>query len=789
SDRSFHGTLPRCGVLLVAMINTSPSNRLSHITEPRVNNHFCFIATIMALPFLPGQVFDRKLGQAKFHKTHQFDYRNDVSSYVGEAKCGIGGDPLPGQKLSPKHSFFPKGVGPEAPAWVAFDRQVLCFDAYFQEAVHEKREEQYRIRRCKIYFYLEDDSIQVIEPKVENSGIPQGTLLRRHRIPLPPPNDEQFYTVEHFNIGKEISFYSKVFKITGSDEFTHKFLRKLGVRVNHKSDIPDDPYTDHRKKIVESMQPLRPYEKEDTLKQFLQYDRRVLRFFCLWNDTDSMFGDARQMTLHYFLADDTVEIREVIPPNSGRDAVPMFLRRQKLPKEPMSLCQPGEITGRTVLNVFGPMGHGGRWILDSLKTGAVYTDHYLDSDLTIGSILNIWGRRFQICGCDDFTKEFYRSKYGLDTFDSIDTKAAPAGFPPREIPPFNGFGSEEDSLCSCLSLIPKPPRRDFIKFMEKDSGELGNLGKGLESNVLRFMGRLSTTRPIDMDRRFIISYFLSDDTLLVFEPPQRNSGILGGKFLERRRIKKEYQNSYYTAQDLFIGAHVQFYQHEFVLIDADEYAVYYMEKHSDEFSQANMRYILPKLKIIADNHYEALKSVFSENDVKNSGQLTFHAFWTVLMRFGSNLSEHELLTICRHYSEPKASEGDLTMVIASVQEQLRKENFEDFSAMKEACQYEDIQSTGHLPAKDVHNLCMRFKVPAKQELLDAVLSGTGRNEQGLVNYNQFLQLINWRDSPVSLQKFVPVQAPEAKPSERVGPKERIILINYKNLLQELLHTE
>ena len=42
---------------------------------------------------------------------------------------------------------YPKGVGPEAPAWVAFDRQVLCFDAYFQEAVHEKREEQYRIRK------------------------------------------------------------------------------------------------------------------------------------------------------------------------------------------------------------------------------------------------------------------------------------------------------------------------------------------------------------------------------------------------------------------------------------------------------------------------------------------------------------------------------------------------------------------------------------------------------------------------------------------------------------------
>ncbi|XP_001624761.2 EF-hand domain-containing family member C2 [Nematostella vectensis] len=736
----------------------------------------------MALPFLPGQVFDRKLGKTKFHKTHQFDYRNDVSSYVGEAKCGIGGDPLPGQKLKPRHSHYPKGVGAEAPAWVAFDRQVLCFDAYFQEAVHEKREEQYRIRKCKIYFHLEDDSIQVNEPKVDNSGIPQGTLIRRHRIPLPPPNDDQFYTVEHFNIGKEIALYSRIFKVTGCDDFTHNFLRKLGVRVNRPSEIPKDPYTDHRKQMVESMQPLRPYEKEDTLKQFLQHDRRVLRFYCLWDDTDNMFGDAREMILHYFLADDTVEIREVIPPNSGRDAAPMFLRRQRLPKEPTSLRQPGEITGRTVLNVFGPMGHGGRWILDSLKTGAVYTDYYHDSDLTIGSVLNIWGRKFQVCDCDDFTKAYYKSKYGIDSFEPIKYRAPPAMFPPREVPPYNGFGSEEDSLCSCLSLIPKPPKRDFIKFMEKDR-------HGLESNVLRFVGCLNTTRPIDMDRRFIISYFLSDDTILVFEPPQRNSGILGGKFLERGSIKKPNAMSSYVAQDLFIGATVQFFKHEFILIDADEYAVEYMEKHSNEFPQANVNYILPKLKNIADEKYEELKAIFAENDADNSGKVSFSAFWTVLHRFGQFLSEHEMLTVSRYFADAKAVDDDLQMVIAAVQEQLRKANFEDFIAMKEACQYEDMHGTGFLEAKDIHNLCRRFNIPAKSELLDEILARAERNAEGLVNYEQFLRLLNWRDSPVSVQKFVPVQAPEARPSERVGPKDRVKLINYKSLLQHLLQTE
>ena len=95
---------------------------------------------------------------------------------VGEEKPGIGGDPRLGQKQRVNNSFIPRGSGPAVPAWVAFDKQVLAFDAYFQEAVHEKREEQYRVRPCKIYFYLEDDSIQVVEPRSKNAGVPQGNF-------------------------------------------------------------------------------------------------------------------------------------------------------------------------------------------------------------------------------------------------------------------------------------------------------------------------------------------------------------------------------------------------------------------------------------------------------------------------------------------------------------------------------------------------------------------------------------------------------------------------------------
>lgn len=87
----------------------------------------------------------------------------------------------------------------------------------------------------------------------------------------------------------------------------------------------------------------------------------------------------------------------------------------------------------------------------------------------------------------------------------------------RPAPPYNGFGGEEDSLNSSQGLLPRPPKRDFVKFMGKDR-------LGLDGNVLRFLARLDSVKPGDAERRFVISYFLADDTVVVFEPTVRNSG-------------------------------------------------------------------------------------------------------------------------------------------------------------------------------------------------------------------------------------------------------------------------
>lgn len=48
-----------------------------------------------------------------------------------------------------------------------------------------------------------------------------------------------------------------------------------------------------------------------------------------------------------------------------------------------------------------------------LQTGSVHEEFYKDCDLTVGGEVNVWGRRVVITDCDDFTKDYYRSKYGI----------------------------------------------------------------------------------------------------------------------------------------------------------------------------------------------------------------------------------------------------------------------------------------------------------------------------------------------------------------------------------------
>ncbi|CAF0855388.1 unnamed protein product [Brachionus calyciflorus] len=745
----------------------------------------------MSLPFLPGNSFDRKIGQNKFHLSHHFDKYNGVNLMVGEKKPGVGGEPLRGQDLRNLNSVYPRGEGSDKPAWVAFDKQVLCFDAYFQESVVERPGEQFRIRYVRIYFYLEDDTIHVVEPRTKNAGYNQGTIINRHRIPRPPPYDDTFYTVEDFNVQKEVVFYGKRFKITSCDQFTQNFLTKIGVRVADPIEPPKDPYKGIREVNDGAQNPLRPYERIDTLKQYLDHDRQVLRFTCIWDDRDTKFGELRRFRLHYYLADDTVEILEILAPNSGRDSSSTFLSRQKLPMEIIHMGKPGDKPTRTVLNVIGNFFDGGRYILDNLKTGAINVNYYKDSDLMIGRVINVFGRKVLLTDCDEFTKEFYRNKYGIDSFSPVQYDS---GNNMRRVermnPPYNGFGSEEDSLASCQKMVPEPPKKDFIKWMAYDRN-------GLESNTLRFLARIHTKDPIQADRRFIVSYFLSDDSIMVHEPPVRNSGINGGRFLERGRVKKPGQPmystklpEYYNYKDMFVGAVLQLNNFFFILYDADEYCYEFMEKNSNMFQYSNLNNVLRKFRSLNQTELIGnLESNFRKNDNFNSGVIGFTAFFSALKNvLGDQLNEQEIITLARSYGLETKKEYDSQSIAAVAQEHLRKNNFDLFARFRDALQSADSFNPNEqsLSVNDARSVIKGFKMPIPDYLLDMLLQNT-RLESGNICLRNLLTTLNWRENPVAAPKetFQNIRPDDSKIFETSTLERQQLRVNYSALISEL----
>ena len=108
--------------------------------------------------------------------------------------------------------------------------------------------------------------------------------------------------------------------------------------------------------------------------------------------------------------------------------------------------------------------------------------------------------------------------------------------------------------------------------------------------------QLTNPRPGHGDRRFVVSYFLEDDTVGIFEEKIRNLGFWQGKFLDRSKpLDKEYR-PLFTPASFYVGATVSVYGHSFNLMKADEYTLRYMEGRPEEYPCANIKLILGRIR-------------------------------------------------------------------------------------------------------------------------------------------------------------------------------------------------
>ncbi|KAL0036647.1 hypothetical protein WJX79_003886 [Trebouxia sp. C0005] len=516
------------------------------------------------------------------------------------------------------------------PDWVVNNNKVLRWYGYFKEAVTESAVENYRVRKVVIFFYLEDNSCQVVEPKEDNSGLPQGVLIRRHRI---EKSDGSFFAPGDFVVGDNVSFYGRTFHIVDADVFTRQTLADAGLEYGPAEAYPDDPFTTKRLSMQRHtsggsngtgspMSPgstgttLRKDDGKKKLQQFMHNARKVLRFYCVWDDRQALYGDRRPYRLHYFLEDDTVEILELHENNDGRDPFPVFLRRGPLPKD-FHVTRTGKKLVRE--QCYGPQ------------------------DLALGAFIHVYGRDFFIHDADDFTKQWYSENVGAtDAMEPIPVGEGIRPIPVPALPPYNGFGSFEDSEQSCKNLVPKPPKKDFYKLMNKDK------------IVLRFSTRFVETpthqlSSSDRERKFVLSYFLADDTLSIFEPPQRNTGITGGKYLERSKVLKN-STEMYSEKDLYVGKVLSVHQRTFELLEADEFTYQYMENNRHVYLMADWEAALKAIQAQLQGE-EAVRSAFINVDQAGIGSLTEHQFEAALRQAGVELTRHQIISLHRRLAK------------------------------------------------------------------------------------------------------------------------------------------
>lgn len=178
------------------------------------------------------------------------------------------------------------------------------------------------------------------------------------------------------------------------------------------------------------------------------------------------------------------------------------------------------------------------------------------------------------------------------------------------IPAHTGIGSEEDSLLSVYFLRPEARIKDMNKMFKSDK------------HVMRFSCKLISSLAADEERNFLISVYSRDDTIMVYELADKNSGRIPCKFMERKKHKNPFTKKYYTEKDFTVGSTIYLNSFIFKLCESDEYTKKYMRDNPDVFTDSDMQAILNRVRLVGNksgNYEEFLVQIVKCVDPNNEG--------------------------------------------------------------------------------------------------------------------------------------------------------------------------
>ncbi|CAJ1009216.1 putative DUF1126 PH-like domain containing protein [Leishmania naiffi] len=541
-------------------------------TQPE--KHYAHAPQSENLPLAIGANFhDDPINRSTLRKSHNLLLERKTD-YAPHTKYCYSGQPF--ERL---HTTAEAAVEDEEAVWNGWfsedftkedlDDFVVRMLGYFTEDVSESSAEKERVRKVCISFFVKDDSLSITEIAQKNSGLGESKILSRRQVPKDMRNPNDIFLLSDFRVGDSVSIYGQTYYITDMDKRSRRYFREvLEKGIPDALSIPQDSFTrtaaasaerstkrvvtsddmDRKRAIEQQLTGI--YTKHSTediaiTKEFLKNKiNEHLTYLALWDDRGNISGDLHYCVIRVFLENNTIEIAECRPENSGRWGGPILIHRQRIPHPSADLTQ-----SRYQQHTYGKL---------------MKNDYLCPEDIQVGETYVIYGKPFYVYDSDAFTRNYVREKYQVIIKDAVDI--APFGTLEKRTsvfypPPPNGFGSERETRSNWLSLVGKPGRIDH-ELAQRESGR-----------VMSFSAKLA--KPIvagDESREFVISFYRETKELAIFEKPKRNSGMLGGRFLAKGAHRKDMPNGTtvpFSADDFQVGQVIEIYRRPFLLTGLD----------------------------------------------------------------------------------------------------------------------------------------------------------------------------------------------------------------------------
>jgi hypothetical protein len=569
------------------------------------------------LPNIPGFRVDFD-SRSEFPKAHWFDFKNGIpmgdlrvdskasnkaaakafAQAIEQEKAAV----ISSVKVPTKSTSRADGA---VPSWVV-EQRTLSWLGYFIENIQNSAIEKERIHKLKIIYHLVDDTIEMIDLKsspTDDSGIVLGKFLKRHRVPK-DASECTFLTPVDFVIGSKVSVYGREVSVCQCNEFARSYLQsRFGIVQLPNQDFPKDDFVKHGEQneyyksqsgtagesdiraYVEALLGRQSHKQLVKQRQYLELDGQVLRFWAQWTDpsVDPSIGNPNHAyVIHYFLSDDTVEVRNCA--DRGRQSFPLLLTRRRLPK------------------VYNPRG------VEFGKDDN--NEYYRFDDLAVGHDLNVFGRQVRLTSADGFTKKWYieHCKRTEEDFTPVFTETP--------------VKKEEPKHTKKSSTTTTKSKRAIV---------------GVDSIALRFLAKLENA---DECRRFIIEFYVDDGAIQIYEKPVRNSGFLGGKFLER--TLSELKPSDFKLNEIVtvLGSW------KFIILAADP--------RTAEYSYATASEILNALAEKLYDRNESQHTTFLQIDTDRDRHIDERELRAIAMVYGWKLNDKQLKCVFEYFDADKS---------------------------------------------------------------------------------------------------------------------------------------